>query len=129
MCVRGVCERCVRGVCDKCMLTVAGVELALQRAVGRAEALQVLLQGLQLLAQAGPVRREQVVLLHHLTDALQQLSHTNERERGTGDERREREREREREERGGKAELEVLKGVKAFLNQHGKSYFRGRQAC
>lgn len=40
----------------------------------RAEGLQVLVQGLEPRAQAGPLRVEQVALLHHAVEALQQLS-------------------------------------------------------
>lgn len=40
----------------------------------RAEGFQVLVQGLEPRAQAGPLRVEQVALLHHAVEALQQLS-------------------------------------------------------
>ena len=56
--------------------TLAAVVQEIQRSRVRAQAVQVLLQRLQLLAQSGPLRREQVVLLHDLTDPLQQLGHT-----------------------------------------------------
>ena len=37
----------------------------------------MLLQGLKLLTQTRPVRREESVLLNHFADPLQQLGHTN----------------------------------------------------
>lgn len=76
-CVVGVC---MHVCCMYCMhvyfLTMAGVVVALYRALCWAQTFKVLLQWLQLLSQTGPVWRKQVILLHNFTDPFQQLSHT-----------------------------------------------------
>lgn len=57
--------------------TLAVVEVVVRRGPGGAEALQVLLQGLQLMSQTGPVRREESILFNYFTDPLEQLRYTN----------------------------------------------------